>query len=179
MTLPPTKRLRVMVDANVLVAGIAWPRLSYELLRHAVQSDFRLVLSSTVIAETRYTLAKLSPASINSGAFEDFLKTTPYEPVNSPTPAEIAAQADLVRDPKDVHVALAASTAHVDFLVTQDKDFIDHDESTRKVQQLLNIRTPGQFLLESMGWTNEALEKLRKRTWLDLSSTWSVIDPGH
>jgi predicted nucleic acid-binding protein len=37
--------LRVMVDANILIAGSVWPRWPYEVLQHALRGDFGLVLS--------------------------------------------------------------------------------------------------------------------------------------
>lgn len=40
MTQLPRNPLRAMVDANVLIAGTAWPRFSYEVLSHAAQGDF-------------------------------------------------------------------------------------------------------------------------------------------
>jgi hypothetical protein len=52
-------------------------------------------------------LAKIPPASINLGTFEAFLKSTSIEYVLAPTKAELEAYAGLIRDPKDVHVAVA------------------------------------------------------------------------
>jgi predicted nucleic acid-binding protein len=70
-----------------------------------------------------------------------------------------------VRDPKDIHVALAAISAKVDFLVSSDKDFTDPDQPIR---QKINILLPGAFLRVHMGWTSERLEAIRTRTWKDL-----------
>ena len=168
MIQPPSKLLRVMVDANVLVAGIAWPRFPYEVLHHATQGDFRLVLSPGVIEEARYTLAKIPPTAMNLGDFEAFLNNTEIEYIPAPTKEEVAAHAGLIRDPKDIHVALAAIAAKVDFLVTQDADFIAEDESTREVQQRIAIYTPGRFLRVYLGHSSEELEIIRKRTWIDI-----------
>ena len=49
----PNPDLRVMVDANILIAGVVWPRWPYEVLRHALRGDFRLVLSEYVIQQAR------------------------------------------------------------------------------------------------------------------------------
>lgn len=46
-------KLRVMVDANILVAGSIWPRFPYAVLHHATIGDYRLVLSPEIIAEAR------------------------------------------------------------------------------------------------------------------------------
>jgi predicted nucleic acid-binding protein len=160
--------LRVMVDANVLVAGIAWPRFPYEVLQHATDGGFRLVLSPGIIEEARYTLAKIPPASVNVGDFEAFLKNTEIEYVQAPTKEVLAAHTGLVRDPKDIHVAVAAIAAKVDLLVTQDRDFTADNESTHEVRKLLNICVPGVFLREYMGWSSEALESVRTRMWVDI-----------
>ncbi|MCC7451157.1 MAG: PIN domain-containing protein [Anaerolineae bacterium] len=99
---------------------------------------------------------------------EDVLAASNNELVPTPTDDEIAANANLVRDPKDVHVAHAAINAHVDYLVSQDKDLTAQDDSTKALRERLNVMLPGTFLREYMGWTSEALEALRQRTWRDV-----------
>lgn len=88
--------------------------------------------------------------------------------MQTPTEEEITAHPGLVRDAKDIHVALSAINAQVDFLVTQDRDFTDPGETTKEVQKRLTIRLPGTFLREQMGWTSEELEAIRGRTWKDM-----------
>src|SRR5690606_28361812 len=112
----PKPSLRVMVDANVLVAGLGWPRWPYALLQHAVAGDFQLVLSPFVIAEARHHLKRVVPAALPS--LDEFLALSDYEAVADPTPEEIVVQQHIVRDPKDVPVALAAIKAQVDCLVS-------------------------------------------------------------
>lgn len=96
----PAPSLRVLVDANVLVAGLGWPRWAYALLQHAVAGDFQLVLSPFVIEEARRHLARLAPDALPD--FEAFLRLSDYESAPDPTPAEVAAHLLLVRDPKEV-----------------------------------------------------------------------------
>jgi len=157
-----------MVDANILVAGIAWPRFPYEVLRHATKGDFHLVLSETIIEEARYSLAEIKPSAINTGDLERYLTATNYELIAAPTEDAILAHKGLVRDADDIHVALAADTSKVDFLVTQDKDFTDRRDDIKQVQEMLNIIIPGTFLLKYMGWTSIQLEAIKKRTWFDM-----------
>ncbi len=152
-----------MVDANILVAGTGWPRFPYEVLRHAVHGDFTLVLSPFIIEEARRHIARLIPNAV--GLFEVFLLESGYELAADPTPDEVDENAQLVRDIKDVPVALAAIQAHVDYLVTQDRDFTDQDESTEELHRQLAITLPGTFLREIMGWTSEELEAIRNRSW--------------
>lgn len=156
-------KLRAMVDANVLVAGTGWPRFPNAVLRHALFDDFRLVLTQYVVDEARRHINRLFPELL--AWFEQFLLDCDYELVPDPDQAAREANKNLVRDINDVPVALAAINAQVDFLITQDRDFTDEDESTEAVRQLLNIILPGTFLRERMGWTSEALEAIRNRSW--------------
>lgn len=163
---PSKNKLRVMVDANIVIAGIGWSRFPFEVLQHALRGDFQLVLSPFIIAEARAHLGRLFPDFLPH--FEALISSESLKLVPDPDPEDVAANAALVRDPKDVPVALAAINGVVDYLVTQDRDFTDRDESTAALHQRLNILLPGTFLREHMGWTSEALEAIRMRNWQDI-----------
>jgi predicted nucleic acid-binding protein len=154
-----------MVDANILIAGSVWFRFPYEVMRHALKKDYQLVLTPFIIAEVRKHLLKSFPENVPR--FEQFLEDSSYEEIPTPTKEDIQAHHDLIRDPDDIAIALAAISAKVDFFITQDKDFTDQDESTEKIHSKLNIILPGTFLREQMGWTSEALEKISKRKNID------------
>lgn len=158
-----SRKLRAMVDANVLVAGTGWPRFPFEVLQHALDGDFQLVLSQFIIEEARRNINRLVPHMLPR--FEQFLVLCKYELAPDPDKATQEVNKNLVRDANDVPVALAAINAQVDFLITQDRDFTDEDETTETVRRLLNIILPGTFLREHMGWTSEALEAVRNRSW--------------
>jgi len=158
--------LRVLVDANVLIAGSVWPRFPYEVLRHAQAQNFRLVLSPLVIAEVTKRIELSFPE--NAGLLSEILTSSSYETIPNPTKEEVLANIKLIRDVNDVPIALAAINAKVDYLVTQDRDFTDHDESNAELHAKLKIILPGTFVREHMGWTSEALETVRNRTWHDL-----------
>lgn len=159
----PPNKLRVLVDANVLVAGSAWPRFPYEVLQHGARGDFQLVLSDEIIGEARDALAEIAPERIER--LEAILLASNYEQFAAPTDEEIATNSALVRDAKDVHVALTAIGAKIDYFVTQDKDFTD---STAPIRDRVAVLLPGTFLRERMGWTSEALEAIRQRKWSEL-----------
>ncbi len=152
-----------MVDANVLVAGVGWPRFPYEVLRHAVAGDFQLVLSPYVVDEARKHITRLFPEML--AQFEKVLLESSYEKFATPSSEELAQHPDLVRDKKDIPVALAAINAQVDYLVSTDKDLTDPDAP---VHQYLKVLLPAKFLREHMGWTSERLEQIRNRKWGDL-----------
>lgn len=163
-----SRLLLVMADANLLVVGTAWPRWPYEVLRHAIRGDYQLVLSAQIIAEARSALREIAPRRLPE--FEEVLSLSDY--IETPTPSEVDIEANrnLIRDPKDIHVALAAIRANLDCLITQDKDFMAQDETTHILLKQLNIMLPGTFLRQHMGWTSEQLEAIRYRTWGDLPS---------
>jgi len=154
-----------MADANVLIAGILFPRWFHEFLRHALRGDFRLVLCDQVIREARERMALGTAAQ--QQALEQFLEDCPFERLPDPGRDEVAAHAGLVRDPKDVPIALAAITAAVDYLVSNDKDLTAQDETTALLRRSIQPITVGRFLREVMGWEETALERIRRRNWSD------------
>lgn len=158
----PTK-LRVLIDANLLFAGTGWPRFPYAVLQHAVKGDYQLVLSHYIVEEARNAVLEIMPHRLQQ--LEQFLQDSQYEEVAPASEDEINRNESLVRDVKDVPVALAAMDAQVDFLVTQDKDLTD---PAAPIHQHIKVLLPGTFLREHMGWTSEALEAIRKRNWADM-----------
>jgi predicted nucleic acid-binding protein len=157
---PASAKPRVFVDATVLFAGIGWPRWSYAVLRHAVQRDFQLVLSPLVIEQARRNLQEKLPASVAS--FDTWLSHVSCELAPDPRPEAVATHLDLVRDVEDVPVAVAALAAHVDYLVSEDKDFTE-ESATRELRKHVTIMRPVIFLREVMGWSSEELEEIRRR----------------
>ena len=161
--------LRVMVDANILIAGIIWPRWPYEILRHAIKKDFRLVLSHFVIQQARRRISQRFPNYLDR--FEDSLESTDYELIGDPSLEEISQNRNLVRDPTDIPLALAAINAKVDYLVSEDKDLTDPGETTEQLHEQLNVLISGTFLREVMGWPSDEIEEVRGRKWEDLEKT--------
>jgi putative PIN family toxin of toxin-antitoxin system len=164
MAASPPNKLRVMVDANVLVAGNAWARWAYEVLQHAVKGDYQLVLSAEIVQEARASITKLGQQYAER--LEDMLSTCDYEEAGAVTAEEIASNTMQVRDPKDIHVAVSAVAVKVTCLVTNDKDLTENDLLKQQVQVIL----PAVFLRTYMGWNSEELEAIRHRTWEELDS---------
>lgn len=75
---------------------------------------------------------------------------------------------NLVRDKKDIPIALSAINARVDYLVSDDKDLTAKDKTTEELRQFVKPMICGTFLKEVMGWTSEDLEKVRRRKWQDI-----------
>ena len=156
-----------MLDTTVLLAGIIWPRFPYEVLQHALSSDFQPVLSPFLIQEARRKFAEKFPSHVT--AFEEFLVDLAFEEAPDPSSAEIQENTDLMRDLTDIPVALAAIDAGVDYLVSEDKDFTSSHKTTEKLHQRLRVLLPGTFLREVMGWSSEGLAAIRRREWADLT----------
>jgi len=158
--------LRVMVDANILIAGSVWPRWPYEVLQHALHGDFRLVLSNYILRQARRHIQARFPAYIEP--FNGVLHACHYELIADPSRVQVSQHSDLVRDPTDVPVALAAINARVDYLVSEDKDLTVQDESTAELRQSLAVMISGTFLRQVMGWSSQDLENIRYRNWQDI-----------
>jgi predicted nucleic acid-binding protein len=161
----PTLRpdVRVMLDANVLLAGVVFPRWPWEILRHAMRGDFRLVLCPYVIRQARRRIAQRFPGFLD--ASDGFLLRCPYELTPDPSPDDVQAHVDLVRDVTDVPVALATIRARADYLVSEDKDLTTADAATAELRRQVRPLISGTFLREVMGWSHEELEAVRGRTW--------------
>lgn len=152
-----------MLDATVLFAGTRWPRWSYEVLRHAMRGDIQLVLSPLVIEQAKRNLVEKFPEYAES--FEAWLGLVSFEEVADPTGTAILENLTLMRDPKDVPIALSAIQAEVFCLVSEDKDFTAEDASTAELHKRLKVMRPVIFLREVMGWSREELENVHSRDW--------------
>lgn len=112
----PSTRPRVFVDANVLIRGITFPRYPYEVLRLAARHKIMLVLSPSVLDDAHHCATALFPEHLPK--LDGFLATALIEMAEDPTPEEVVANRDLVRDVKDVPVVLAAAKVRADFLLS-------------------------------------------------------------
>jgi len=159
---------KVMLDANVLIAGTIWPRWQYTILQHAIKGDFQLVLVPLIIEAARRHILELDAKQLFR--FEQFLVDCSFELVNNPTREEVEQNCSLVRSAADVPIALAALNSKIDYFVTYDRDFTDENETTENIRQALpGIMIPPVFLREVMGWTSEELELIRNRNWEDFN----------
>jgi len=168
------RKLRVFLDANVLIRGVTLPRFPYEVLWHAARRDFVPVFFPLVLASARLYVRELFPKHVED--LELLLASLPGEIVPNPAPEDVAAHSDLVRDAKDIPVALAAISANVDYLVTTDRDFTDLDETTAELRRYLKPVRVGTFLHEMMGWTHEQLSAVEQRRWEDLERAFWIRD---
>jgi predicted nucleic acid-binding protein len=158
-------RLRVALDANVLIAGILLPRWPHEVMRAALARTFDLVLPEQVVVEARRHL----PRPEQQAALDYFLANSACEIVPRPPPPAVSRHHDLVRSAKDVPVALAVLAGGADVLVTSDKDFTDPEATAQSFRDRVRVMLPAVFLKEVLGWDSERLEAIRGRTWSELT----------
>lgn len=164
-----TKRLRIFADANILIRGVTFPRYPYEILRLAARHKIVLVLSPLVLSDARRYLTELFPEHLPK--LEGFLATALVELTPDPDPELVSRYRQLVRDVKDVPVALAAIQARVDYLVSTDSDLTDVDPTTEKLRQMLapgKAMRVGAFLNEIMGWSHARLNVIGHRRWEEI-----------
>jgi predicted nucleic acid-binding protein len=156
-------RLRVALDTNVLIAGIIWPRWPHEVLRAALARHFDLVLPEQVVEEARRHLSDQQQA-----ALDYLLAESPADLVPMPSPEAVAEAPDLVRHEPDIPIALAVLAARVDLFVTSDRDFTDPGAVAERFSREVKVMLPAVFLRDVLGWSSEALEAIRTRSWDDL-----------
>jgi putative PIN family toxin of toxin-antitoxin system len=161
---------RVFLDANVWIRGVTFPRFPYEVLRHAARGEITAIASPLVLDSVRFYLQQRFPQY--QAALEALLDLLNLEAVPDPTPEQVAAHAGLVRDVKDIPVALAAIQAGAEYLVSTDRDLTDVDDTTAELRRHLRPMAVGAFLHEIMGWSHEDLAAIAHRRWSDLESSF-------
>ena len=114
-------RLRVALDANVLIAGVRLPRWPYEVMRAALRGFFDLLLPSQVVEEAERHLQ--TPAQADALRF--FLANARCQVLPMPTSDLVGREPDLVRSETDVPIALSLLEGEVDIFVSNDRDFTD------------------------------------------------------
>lgn len=161
-----THKPRVFLDANVWIRGVTFPRFPYEILRHAARREIVAIVSPLVLDSVRlYIREQFAEHEV---ALDALLELLDLEIAPDPPVEMVAARAGLVRDPKDVPVALAAIEAQAQYLVSTDRDLTDVDDSTAELRRHLKPMAVGAFLHEVMGWSHESLSAIERRRWSDL-----------
>jgi predicted nucleic acid-binding protein len=159
-------RLRVALDANVLIAGTMLPRWPHEVMRAALLGTFDTALPEQVVQEARGHL----PGRRGLEDLDAFLIDCAVELLPMPSPDLVMTNLDLVRSEKDVPIALALLAANVDILVTNDRDFTDEGATAERFREKVRVMLPAVFLRDVVGWTSSELESIRNRGWSDLQN---------
>lgn len=111
--------MKVILDANVLIAAVAGRGLCESLLELCLE-EHDLVVSEELLAEVHRNLVKRIklPAAV-ALEFCRMLKN------NSTMTIPATLPPDVCRDPKDIYLLGLSQAANADFLITGDKDLID------------------------------------------------------
>lgn len=141
----------LFLDSSALIAGVASRKgAARELLVLSEAGKITLTISEQVIVETERNVARKLPRAL------EFCRQTIHHSgliiVRDPSAEQIAAHADIIADPNDVPIVLAAMNAHVDYLVTHNrKHFLDDPKVAEKSG--LRMGTPG----DALRWLRETL----------------------
>lgn len=110
--------MRIVLDANVLLAGFGTRGLCEALLATCLESH-QLVLSQHLLTETRrYLTTKFKVPTARADEIIAFLRE--HAEIVKP----MAVRADACRDPNDLAVLGTAVAGRADLLVTGDKDLL-------------------------------------------------------
>jgi len=118
--------MKYLLDTNVLVSAALFPNgvtgRAYDL---ALTGSVDVVVCDYTVNELRKVFAERF--SDRTASLEKFIAGIETGIEIMPTPDAVAADVDVesIRDPKDWPILRAALAAHVDVIVTGDKDFLD------------------------------------------------------
>lgn len=130
-------RLRVVLDTNVLVSGIAYPRSvpgRIVDLWHGGALD--VVLSRYILEEFARVLPRLTRIQLSAGEVRDLTDSLMFlADIVSPE----AEQDTSLRDPADLQILATLRTSDADYLITGDKDLL-------ALASAYPIVTPAMFL---------------------------------
>jgi putative PIN family toxin of toxin-antitoxin system len=128
--------LRVVLDTNVMVSGLAYPAgIPGRIVGASQQGSVTLALSRYILNEVtrvlpRLTRVKLTPAEIADLADSLLFRAEIVEP--------IPEREDALRDEADQSVLGTLRAAQADYLITGDKDLL-------ALAELYPILTPAAF----------------------------------
>jgi len=124
--------MRIMLDTNIIVSGLAFPGNERELLNAIYYNSATLILSEFVALETNVVMKRKFPGK--ERIFEDFLSLVQLEIAAMPPKGKIDEAALIIRDQKDAVVLATAIEVMPDIFVSGDLDF-----HTSKITSIINV----------------------------------------
>jgi uncharacterized protein len=114
--------LRVVLDTNVLVSGLAYPvSVAGRIINAWRQGGLDVVLSRYILDETARVLPRLPRIKLSAVEIRDLADSLMFlADMVEPTTSHEAAQ----RDPADQPVLATLLAAQADYLITGDKDLL-------------------------------------------------------
>ncbi len=124
--------MRIMLDTNIIVSGLAFPGNERELLYAIYSNSATLILSEFVALETKIVMKRKFPGK--ERIFEDFLSLVELEIAAMPLKEKVDEAALIIRDQKDAVVLATAIEVIPDIFVSGDLDF-----HTSKITSIINV----------------------------------------
>ncbi len=124
--------MRIMLDTNIIVSGIAFTGNERKLLEAIYCNNTTLVLSEYVILEAKTVIKRKFPGK--EGLLDDFINLFQVEIATIPLKKEINEAQSIIRDQKDAIILATAIKVKPDIFVSGDLDF-----HTSKINSLINV----------------------------------------
>lgn len=126
-----------MVDTNIVVSAVLFPKSKLVQMLGKITSDYTLVVCSYMVEELQKVFKKKFPDNLDD--LEEFIVQLSYEYFYTPKSIEKSKYPE-IRDTTDLPILVSSILADVDILITSDKDF-----STVKINKP-EILTPKEFI---------------------------------
>ena len=130
--------MRVMIDTNILISSILGHGMPFQAYVKAVSYPNQGVICSQIVDEMRRIFNRKFPKKIP--AMERFLTMALQTLELVQIPETEFEQESSIRDVKDRTILRAAIAAHVDIILTGDKDFLESGLSHPQ------IKTAAEFI---------------------------------
>jgi len=144
-------RISLFLDSSALFSGIASSQGAARALLLLGETDqISLIISEQVVTETERAVARKLPGVINE--FRRAVLSSKARIVSDPSGDEVQSNLDLIADPTDVPILLAAMRSHADFLVTLNRRHFLEDPAVAE-RAGLPIGTPG----DALSWVKSQL----------------------
>lgn len=127
--------MRIMLDTNILISMLFFPREQFRRTLAYITRNHKLVLSSFVIDELFAITDRKFPSKKH--VVDSFLSNLTYEFVY--TPHNIPGNLFEIRDINDYPVLYTAIIENIDIFITGDKDFLDVDIEMPKIMTLIEF----------------------------------------
>ena len=123
--------MRVMIDTNILISSILGHGTPFQAYVKAVSYPNQGVICSQIVDEMRRIFNRKFPKKIP--AMERFLTMALQTLELVQIPETKFEQESSIRDVKDRTILRAAIAAHVDIILTGDKDFLESSVSDPRI----------------------------------------------
>ena len=115
--------MRVLLDANVLVSGIAFGGNEHKLLQATFRSPHTFLVSDDIMRETASVLTRKFPR--HRASVDEILSLIMVEVIPRAVYQKEVRRVPALRDSGDAHVLAATVAGHADLIVTGDRGLRD------------------------------------------------------